>query len=415
MANAPLSTSARDPGVLGPPAFSARRAILTSAHSDLLAWAAASPVLSGDVVIDPTGATYAWKGWSLVTNRGLYVQRDNATAGVNLLAANSNSASFFGSHCTGTLAGTLTQSAVDKGTFFGSGAYDGTNWFTGARIELLTAELPTAAARGHYMVFSTILTGATTLAERMRISSAGNLLVGTASDTGLTGSGGLKVASTTASSSTTTGSGIFAGGIGVAKNSYFGATLTLADTLFVNGSTQAVAISMSGTTSGGTTCYGLLHQGTIGSGVTSGFSAFQSAVSTAAASFTLTTLRHFIAGNVTLGSGSAVTNQYGFQCADLTSGGTTNIGFKGDVTSGSGKYNLYMQGSAQNYLVGVTGIGAAPSSTTALIVAASTTGVSSLRIPHGSAPTTPVDGDMWTTTAGAFIRINGTTKTFTLT
>ena len=54
-------------------------------------------------------------------------------------------------------------------------------------------------------------------------------------------------------------------------------------------------------------------------------------------------------------------------------------------------------------------IGAVVSSTTNLNLAAGTTGVSSLRIPHGSAPTSPVNGDMWTTTAGLFIRINGAT------
>ena len=44
-----------------------------------------------------------------------------------------------------------------------------------------------------------------------------------------------------------------------------------------------------------------------------------------------------------------------------------------------------------------------------LLLPAGTTGIASLRIPHGSAPTTPVNGDMWTTTAGLFIRINGAT------
>ena len=58
---------------------------------------------------------------------------------------------------------------------------------------------------------------------------------------------------------------------------------------------------------------------------------------------------------------------------------------------------------------GIGGIGAATSSTTNLNLAAGTTGVSTLRIPHGSAPTAPVDGDMWTTTAGLYIRINGGT------
>lgn len=44
-----------------------------------------------------------------------------------------------------------------------------------------------------------------------------------------------------------------------------------------------------------------------------------------------------------------------------------------------------------------------------LSTAASGTSKSGFRLPHGTAPTSPVDGDMWTTTAGLFVRINGAT------
>lgn len=44
---------------------------------------------------------------------------------------------------------------------------------------------------------------------------------------------------------------------------------------------------------------------------------------------------------------------------------------------------------------------------------ASSTTVASIRLPHGVAPTTPEDGDEWTTTAGRFSRINGTTVDIT--
>jgi hypothetical protein len=50
-----------------------------------------------------------------------------------------------------------------------------------------------------------------------------------------------------------------------------------------------------------------------------------------------------------------------------------------------------------------------------LATLASATGTAGLRLPHGAAPTSPVNGDMWTTTAGLFVRINGVTKTVTLT
>jgi hypothetical protein len=42
-------------------------------------------------------------------------------------------------------------------------------------------------------------------------------------------------------------------------------------------------------------------------------------------------------------------------------------------------------------------------------ISASTTTRSSINVAHGSAPTSPVDGDMWTTTAGLYVRINGAT------
>lgn len=44
-----------------------------------------------------------------------------------------------------------------------------------------------------------------------------------------------------------------------------------------------------------------------------------------------------------------------------------------------------------------------------LLTTASATGGANLRIPHGTAPTSPVDGDIWTTTAGLYVRINGGT------
>lgn len=50
-----------------------------------------------------------------------------------------------------------------------------------------------------------------------------------------------------------------------------------------------------------------------------------------------------------------------------------------------------------------------------LLTALSATGGAGFRLPHGAAPTTPVNGDMWSTTAGLFIYINGVTKTVTLT
>jgi len=34
----------------------------------------------------------------------------------------------------------------------------------------------------------------------------------------------------------------------------------------------------------------------------------------------------------------------------------------------------------------------------------------SLNVPHGAAPSSPVNGDIWTTTSGFYLRLNGTTR-----
>lgn len=44
-----------------------------------------------------------------------------------------------------------------------------------------------------------------------------------------------------------------------------------------------------------------------------------------------------------------------------------------------------------------------------LLTAASATGGAGLRAPHGTAPTTPTNGDLWSTTGGFFGRVNGVT------
>ena len=43
---------------------------------------------------------------------------------------------------------------------------------------------------------------------------------------------------------------------------------------------------------------------------------------------------------------------------------------------------------------------------------ASTTTTAGLNVPHGAAPTTPVNGDIWTTTTGLFMRQNGVNKQY---
>lgn len=86
-----------------------------------------------------------------------------------------------------------------------------------------------------------------------------------------------------------------------------------------------------------------------------------------------------------------------------------SFSFSGDTNTGIYRIGADQLGFATNGTLALT------ISTTAITAAligifpASTTAAASIRLPHGAAPTSPVNGDMWTTTAGLFVRINGGT------
>jgi len=58
-----------------------------------------------------------------------------------------------------------------------------------------------------------------------------------------------------------------------------------------------------------------------------------------------------------IASDGEITNQYGFIAGSSLIGATNNYGFFGNIASGTNRWNLYMNGTANNYLNGNTGIG----------------------------------------------------------
>ena len=94
--------------------------------------------------------------------------------------------------------------------------------------------------------------------------------------------------------------------------------------------------------------------GTIASGITGVSRIFSTAPITEAASFTLGGLHHFYASQQAFGAGSTVTNQYGYIAEVNLIGATNNCGYCGGIPAGAGRYNLYMSGTAANYLAGAT-------------------------------------------------------------
>lgn len=98
----------------------------------------------------------------------------------------------------------------------------------------------------------------------------------------------------------------------------------------------------------------------------------------------------------------------GFFRLTNTTGLKSFVFYKGN-NSTTVDVRIAVDGQASYFNAGI-GVGFGVTAPTAWVhTAASSTARASLCLPHGSAPTSPVDGDMWTTTAGLFVRINGST------
>jgi hypothetical protein len=111
------------------------------------------------------------------------------------------------------------------------------------------------------------------------------------------------------------------------------------------------------TITGATAAYGIVNNGVIQSDVTSLTQYYRTTAATAAAAFTLSELYHFSGNQGTIGATSVVTTQGGFHAANSLTGATNNYAFSGNIASGTGRFNLYMVGTANNYLAGSLGIG----------------------------------------------------------
>jgi hypothetical protein len=108
---------------------------------------------------------------------------------------------------------------------------------------------------------------------------------------------------------------------------------------------------------------------------------------------TATSSSPFISGTQTWNSGATSFNGFTFLITDTASAaGSLLMYFE---VSGAAKFTIGKTGSIM-----CAGTINAP---------AATTSIASLNIPHGTAPSSPTNGDMWTTTAGLFVRINGVT------
>jgi hypothetical protein len=260
-------------------------------------------------VIDATGkinkgATTWYAAAGVTPETQLNGTGSQASIGLNAWQAGTNvQARLYFNRADSATQGDFTD-VVDSGDNLGSIHWtgsDGTAFIEAASINAAVDGTPGTNDMPGRLLFSTTADGASTPTERMRIGSSGGVGIGGADASNVS--------------------------LYVRKN--------------VTGATSA---------------YGVLMNGAIQSDVTSQSNSFTSQPSTAATAFTLTSLRHYLATQSTIGAGSTVTNQFGFSAASTLTGATNNYGFYSDIASGTGRYNFYANGTADNYLRGNLGL-----------------------------------------------------------
>ena len=251
----------------------------------------------------------------------------DAFFGLNRYAANSAAPGFVFAKSRGATVG--ARASIISGDNIGELSWradDGVNWVTAASIIASVDGTPGTNDMPGRIGFFTTLDGTSSAVERMRIDNEGKVGIGVSPQVGQS--------------------------FAVGRN--------------ITGATGSV---------------GILSSGVIQSGVTSFARAFDASISTAAASFSLTSATHFYANGLTIGSGSSVTNQYGFFANSGISGGTNNFGFYSDIAASTNRWNFYANGTAGNYFAGNVSIG--------------TTTVSSALTVNGFITENPGDGVYW--------------------
>ena len=215
----------------------------------------------------------------------LFVRNSNDSAGVEINAIKSRG---------GSLAGATALVSGDTIAIRRFAGYDGSAYTEAARIGVsIDGTTATGVMPGRIIFSTTPATSGSTIVERMRIDSSGRVGIG--------------------------------------------ATPT----------TECVVVARN--IDGGTAAYGYSLVSTIQSGVTTSANGYLSSVGTASGTFTLGEIRHFNVSQGTFGSGSTVTNQYGYFASANITGATNNYGFYGNVASGVNRWNFYAGSTADSF------------------------------------------------------------------
>ena len=134
-------------------------------------------------------------------------------------------------------------------------------------------------------------------------------------------------------------------------NNYMAGSLGIGST-----SLTAIGLRVSKSITGGGTAFGIVSDGTISNDVNAN-AALVRTVAITGASVSLPNLVHHQAVQGTFDGSSSVTVQSGFVADSSLIGAGSNYGFRGSIPAATGRWNVYMDGTAQNYILGNVGIG----------------------------------------------------------
>lgn len=255
---------------------------------------------AGKVIAGYTSAVNNWNG--APDSIALHALSANALPSVGLYnwstTASRNGTLNFNKSVSGIIG---TNGAVANAQSLGRIVFagdDGTAFIPAVEISASVDGTPGTNDMPGRLMFSTTADGAATPTERMRIDSAGRVGIGSVST----------------------------------------------DTTFNN----------SRNITGNVTSYANFTNSEIQSDVTTTAYGYRSRLSTQAAAFTLPLIYHYSATQGTFGASSTVTSQIGFNASSTLIGATNNYGFYSDIPSGTGRWNFYAAGTADNYFAGKT-------------------------------------------------------------
>lgn len=137
-----------------------------------------------------------------------------------------------------------------------------------------------------------------------------------------------------------------------------------------------------------------------GSGAFTTLQLFYGKASRSSGTGTATTVSVFYAAD---SGGVYATNAIGFDSEAMSGAGTLTANFRAANSANTGRYAFLSTGTAISSFGGT------------VVTVASSTSFAGLNIPHGAAPTSPINGDIWSTTTTLNFRLNGVTKSITMT